>query len=125
MPQGYVSIDTLFGLAGFAFQVFVFVVGGAVAWGKLSQVSKEITKAVDAVTKRVDALEQDNKDRSKDLARFATIEAKLESMGADLHRIATALDARPRQAAAHTPSPDIIAGLRVLASLAGKEIPTH
>jgi hypothetical protein len=128
MQAGYVSIDTLLGFAGFALQIVFFLLAAGVAWGKLQNLSASVTKAIDDLSKRTKTLEEEGKARSKDLARFATIEARLESMGADLHRIATALDHRggaPNLAPSYSASPDIMAGLRVLASLAGKEISAH
>lgn len=126
MSGSYVSIDTLLGFAGFVVQAVVLLIGAGIAWGKLNQLSTSFTQAMSAMSDRIQTLEVDAKKRSEDLARFATIETKLETMGHDLHRIAAALDARrATPAQSHSASPDILAGLRVLASLAGKEIPTH
>ncbi len=127
MQGGYVSIDTLLGFAGFTLQIVILLIGAGVAWGKLQNLSSTVTKAMDDLAKRIQTLEDDGKKRSEDLARFATLETSLDAMKQDIHRIAAVIDARGvgRQSQGHTASPDILAGLRVLASLGIKESAAH
>ena len=132
---GYVSIDTLLGFAGFIVNAAVLLIGAGIAWGKLNQMSTSFTAAMASMSDRIKTLEDDSKDRAKDLARFAAIETTLSGMKEDIHRIVQVVEARrypqdiqtfdppstrPQPIWAGDIPPDVLAGLSVIAKLAGK-----